>query len=290
VAAALTIQALKERLSHVHLEGQQSGRTLKTGWSAIDAALGGGLPVGALHEWFGGTAPAGAAASASGKTPPPDPERAARRPDTRRADGWRPPLCLLAHLAWQALVASTPPRWIIWIGKACFPYPGILVRDAGSDQRLLAQSLFISAPSAESRLDAIDLALRSTAVDAVIADGSALSMAATRRIQLLAGKYQTLACILRPPWEQHAPSCAQTRWLVRCAPPAPRSARTSFAPRWCVELLRCKGVPIDNHHGPWVLEWDSDTRTLHLSSEVVHPARTAQQPARPRGRRPARSA
>jgi len=270
VAAGSTIQALKERLNCVNLAHARADRTLSTGWRPVDAALGGGLLAGALHEWFGACAHA--------------------NPPGRRGL-WSPPLCILVHLAWRAFAAHSPPRWAIWIGQQCFPYPGVLVRDAGTDQRLLEHSLWVAAPTADSRLWAIDLALRSSAVGVVIADGSAFSMAASRRIQLLAEKHQTFACLARPPWEQDALSCAQTRWLVRWAPHVSPSAGVVFKPRWNVELLRCKGVQIANHHGPWILEWDSDTCTLDLSSEMAHSARDPQeQPAHTRPNRTARSA
>jgi hypothetical protein len=81
---------------------------------------------------------------------------------------------------------------------------------------------------------AIDLAMRSAAVNVVIADCSRLRMAESRRLQLAAERGRALALLARPAWEGGELSAASTRWRVR------RSPSPSSAPRWIVELLRCK--------------------------------------------------
>ncbi len=248
MALATTIQALREKLGSTHPENAGEDRALiKTAWPEIDAALGGGLLAGALHEWFGLA-------------------RHDNRSDSPRT--WKPPICVPVHLAWQALEVDLQTRWAVWVGRRCFPYPSVLVR--GIDSRLLERSLFVTAGNADSRLWAIDVAVRSPSVGVVIADGSTFSMAATRRVQLLAKRHKTFVLIVRPPKEQDELSAAQSRWLVRWEPHAPGTGNVFLHPRWRMELLRCKGVPIERTS--WVLEWDHDTSTLHLSSEMAHPA------------------
>ena len=253
---ATTIQTLQSKLNDTCHENMGQGRVLQTGWSGIDVDLGGGLLAGALHEWFG---------------------LAARGHNVASLRTWSPPICVLVHLAWQALEASSRTRWIVWVGRRCFPYPSILVRGRGTDHRLLERSLFVTAHSANDRLWAIDLALRSSSVGVVIADGSTFSMAATRRVQLLAQRHQTLALMVRPPWEQGELSAAQSRWLIRWEPHASTTKSVLLKPRWSVQLLRCKGVQYEKAHTTWALEWNSDTSTLNLSSEMVRQARSSKE-------------
>src|SRR5690606_1330400 len=138
---------------------------------------------------------------------------------------------------------------------------------AAGDQLLLERSLFIDAPDRASRLWAIDLALRSPAVGAVVADGSGLDMASTRRLRLAArasgGGGGGFCLLLRPGSERKALSAAQTRWVVRPAPTVGRRAR------WMSELVRRKGAaPASSaSQGARVapgrmrllLEWDHET-------------------------------
>ncbi len=249
---AATIQALREKLNIASLDHAGHGGVLKTGWPDIDTALRGGLLAGALHEWFG---------------------LAPRRHHEASLRTWSPPLCVLVHLAWQALEADSRPRWTVWVGRRCFPYPGVLVRDRGTDRRLLERSLFVTTRNADSRLWAMDLALRSSSVSVVIADGSTFSMAATRRVQLLAKRYRRFVLTVRPPWEQGELSAAQSRWLIRWEPHAPTTRSVFLNPGWSVELLRCKGVHPEMARAMWALEWDGDTSTLNLSSEMARQAR-----------------
>lgn len=256
MALATTIQALREKLNHANFDHTGRGDVLRTGWGDIDAALGGGLLAGALHEWLG-LASCGRS-GASLRT-------------------WSPSICVLTHLAWQILEVGSQARWTVWIGRRCFPYPSVLVRGRGVDRRLLERSLFVATRHAGDRLWATELALRSSSVGAVIVDGSTFSMAATRRVQLLAKRRQTPVLMARPPWEQSKLSAAQSRWLIRWEPCAPTPTNLFPSPRWSVELLRCKGTLFEKSRDAWVLEWNRDTSALRLSSEMAHQDRPAKE-------------
>jgi hypothetical protein len=293
---AATIRALAaqlDRLSTASFGPAEPAPPLTTGWSAIDAALAGGLRRDALHEWFGPTPPATDTSSpAATEKSRPKTAPAARAQRTR----WRPPTCVLVHLAHRALDTDSQPGWVVWVGRRCFPYPHVLVRGliaenlttdapaapnapAAPDSRLLERSLFVAVRTADHRLLTADLALRSPAISTVIADGSGFSMPATRRLQLLAQRHQTPALLVRPPQEQAELSAAHSRWLLRWEPavdPPPRAQ-----PRWQVELLRCKGVPLERLQGPWLLEWNGDTGALNLPATLGHPARSTQAPPGP---------
>jgi len=247
------------------------GDVLQTGWTEVDQSVG-PLPSG-MHEWFGVTDDSyrgdqppirrGAGARESGTRRSGTRKSGARGSDARQS--WAPPMCLLAHLAGRVVRAE--PRWIVWIGQRCFPYPAVLI-GKDRDRALLDRSLFVRADGTDLRVWAMDVALRCRAVGAVIADGGGMSMAATRRIQLVAQAHRAWAMLARPPWERHELSAAQTRWFVRQA----LSENTAFvSPRWTLELLRCKGV---HHIGPrrWALEWNVATSTLDLSTPLAHPA------------------
>ncbi|RIK62532.1 MAG: hypothetical protein DCC65_17370, partial [Planctomycetota bacterium] len=228
---------------------------ISTGWAEIDAALGGGLPAGGLHEFFG-VEEAG-------------PREAAAPPARGSLPLWTPPLCFLIHLAWQALDRDAACPWVVWIGARCHPYPRALVRGRPPDRRLLERSLFVAPRDAAERLWAIDLALRSAAVAAVVADGGALDRAATQRVQLLAKNRSKVVFAARPPWERTRLSAAQTRWHVRAAPPRIGKKAGGVAPGWSVELLRCKGVRPAQDHRAWLLEQSRDEGLIHLSARLA---------------------
>jgi len=261
--------------------GQKPRSVLSTGWAEVDAALGGGLARGGLHEWFGlvsALRSAGRAAPTSIAPPIAGGIRdVSRGPDENTRPGrepWRPPVGVLIHLAWRVLDADAAGRWTVWIGRRCFPYPAVSLRRGGRDRRLLERSLFVSPRTAVDRLWAIDLALRSSAVGAVIADGSEMNLPATRRIQWVAKNHGALAFLVRPPWERAEPSAAHTRWLVRRS--ATGGATGSANPAWTIELLRCKGVHLRMATDAWRLEWNRAACTLHLSSAMADSTGDAQ--------------
>jgi len=260
--------------------------TVPTGWPAVDAALtptqspalgepagpdadvpAHGLMRGKVHEWFGlalGEAGPGEPRSGRGNL-----AGAARAP-------WRPPLCILSHLVWQALLPRRQgldlrgsASRVAWIGRRVWPYPHILLRGAHApDEQLLTRSLLVDPPDGASRLWAIDLALRCPAVAAVVADGSGLGMSETRRLQLAAEAGSRnggggFALLARPPGEARELSAAATRWWVEPAP-APNGR-----PRWTIELRRVKGMQGSPSGHRWTLEWDHAQGVVISSSDVV---------------------
>mgnify|MGYP001606158046 FL=1 len=141
------IQAIERKHIQRNDADRKTGGVFSTGWAEVDRALGGDLPLGGLHEWFG-LAPASANASRDQKI-------------------WRPPVCVAIHFASRVLETGEPGRWAVWIGRRCFPYPAALLRRDGADRAFLQRSLFIAPRNQTDRLWAIDLALRSPAVSVV---------------------------------------------------------------------------------------------------------------------------
>ncbi len=252
-------------------------RPLPTGWGAIDRALTphtgpaggerepptGGLPGGAIHEWFLDLEERPAPASA-----PPD------------RDNWFAPLALLTHLAWRTIEAGDAQdgaagRLVVWIGRRCRVFVGAMAGLPGaapSARTLIARSLVVNPPDGASALWAIDLALRSPAVGAVVADARGLDMACSRRLQLAAEAGGGLALLARPARERAALSAAATRWLVRPTPARPGVWAPSA--RWSVELLRRKGTtgwsgPSANGGRRWILEMNRAQGVVCVPADVA---------------------
>jgi hypothetical protein len=196
----------------------------------------------------------------------------------------------------RRLAATMTARWIVWVGRRCFPYPAALVNEtiAGGATSLSNEidppplwqrSLFVqeknsSAGANMDRLWAADLALRCDAVGAVLADGSGFDMAATCRLQVVAASQGKPIFLVRPPWERSVLSAAHSRWHVRPAAGAadqPDDHRqTGVHPQWLVTLHRCKGVSPGVCPCSWMMEWDRGTGSVHLSAVLAdHAASTA---------------
>lgn len=219
--------------------GEASPRTARipTHWPDIDRALGGGLALGSVHEWFG----LHDGAEARGE------ERG----------GWLPPLTVLLHLARRA--STHRAGLVVWIGARCHPSPPAMPRD------LLSRSLFVSCDTRDQRVWAIDLSLRCAGVCAIIADASGLTMAESRRCQLAAAAGGVgevggaLALLARPARERAHLSAARTRWLVCSA------SFTEHGPGWSIDLLRCKGVrPTPEDARRWVVRHEHATGDVYL--------------------------
>jgi hypothetical protein len=132
------------------------------------------------------------------------------------------------------------------------------------DLRLLEASWFATVPakraaSGRRRVPAAELeplawmieqAIRNRGIAAVVADGSGLAMAATRRLHLAAQSAAaagtpTLCLLLRPPWERQVISAAATRWEVEACLEIGQAATAGTAreglPCWRVTLAKCRG-------------------------------------------------
>ncbi len=227
---------------------------VSTGWETMPT-----LATGAIHEWF--SAAYGDGAGMRHGSP----------------KDWLPPLGMLIHIAHRAMTAGSNQgrSRVLWIGRRLWPYPRSLINPLGTDRSLLERSVFVDPPSRDERVWAIDLALRCGAVAAVIADGSGLTMAESRRLQLGAAAGRTLGLIARPEWELSQLSAARTRWRV-----GPARSGTN-EPRWVVELLRCKGARLREDARRWLAWWERETGFVHMAADV--PDRPGQTAGPPRG-------
>lgn len=247
------------------------------------------LRMGSIHEWIGPdtNAPSSGSGSAPGSAPRSAP----------RSASWSAPICVLVGLARAITKARHASGILLWVGARCHPTPQTLIArethpatgQTRADRSLLDRSVFIDAPDAATRLWAIDVALRSSAIACVVGDAQHFDMAATRRLQLAAEQTGTVALLARPYAERRTLSAASSRWLVTPAPrvTAPHvhpSKERSRSPCWQIELLRQKGLgldhphdakqaiqtPRDSHPSPLYMEWDHHACALIASSPLEH--------------------
>jgi protein ImuA len=215
---------------------------LALGVAAIDAALGGGLAFGALHE----LAPA-------------------LPLDAGAATGFA-----------AALAALTPAQHpLLWIqsdfGRAeggVLYGPGLDLFGFGLDRLII-----LTVAKAADVLWAMEEALRSRAVRIVVgemADERHADDRAIRRLSLTAREAGGLGLLLRPR-ASCAPSAAATRWQIATAPGMRDEfgglGRTTFA----LSLTKNRRGPC----GRWLVAWDHHDHVFHpaLSVGVVETAR-----------------
>jgi protein ImuA len=182
---------------------------------AVDRVLpGGGLARGCLHELCGA------------------PERAAA-----------------AGFAAVLLGRLSADGHALWIGPRGDLYAPGLAAQGLPPERLIV----VRARGRDARLWALEEALRSPGLSAVLAEVDRLSLTQSRRLQLAAEATGVTALLLRPLAACDAPSAAVTRWTITPLPEAATGAapRAWQPPRWRVELVRCRG----GRTGAWAIAW-----------------------------------
>lgn len=192
----------------------------------LDAALGGGLERGRLHEAY-----------------------AVEEADLVAAAGFALML---------ALRVGGRSGNIVWLSERRrdgAPLHGPGVAELGADP---ARLLFVTVPDERTLLKAAADVVRSPAAGtAVIVPGPRprhLDLTATRRLTLFAERSGVTVLLVRG-LEAEAPSAAATRWRVAAAPSTPLLADAPGGPAFAVDLVRRRGGPPSVG---WRLEWDRD--------------------------------
>jgi protein ImuA len=203
-----------------------------TGHEALDAALGGGLSRGRLHELF--AAEADDAASAAG---------------------------LAAMLALRvATLCSGAEAPILWLKSdeaerrsGRLHVPGLVELGGKAGALVLA-----IAPDSKALLRAAADAARSPGLGALVVECwgkcPALDLTASRRLSLAAEQSGVTLLLLRQE-AVPSPSAADTRWKVAAAESRAIEANAPGPPRFEIELLRRRAGPSGMR---WRLEWDRD--------------------------------
>ncbi|WP_303983575.1 ImuA family protein [Dongia mobilis] len=232
--AALRRQiALLEKLSQAGMGGPATTRALTWGLNAIDLHLpGGGLALGALHEFAG------------------------HGPDLEEASLAAAAVARLMGRRQQHGNGST-----LWIARQRDLYARALPERGVDPDRLLHLRIKRNADA----LWAMEEALRCAGLNAVVAEISALDLTQSRRLQLAAEKSGIPALVIRRGGRadqlRHLgsqPIAAVTRWRIGPAPSLgiealPHPALPG-APRWQIELWRCRG----GRPGTWLIEEHED--------------------------------
>lgn len=234
------IADLKSRIAGSGAEGASGSGLIPLGAEAAGVLPGGGLRKGALHE-----------------------VAAAAYRDMGAATGFA------AALASAAMKHSALP--VLWCEAARPPFDmgrldGAGLAAFGIDPARLLVAL---PPSDTDCLWIMEEALRAEAFAAVIGEvdgrSAALTLSATRRLQLAAEETETPA-LLFTGHGKAAASVAVTRWHVAAAPGADvpgveAGERLPGAPRWSVSLMRCRG----GRPGTWLTSWNAEDAALSFA-------------------------
>jgi protein ImuA len=209
------LDRLRARLARLDHGDRADRPILPLGLAAVDRVLpGGGLARGCLHELCGA-------------------------PDRAAAAGFT--AALLGRLAADGHA--------LWIGPRDDLYAPGLIAQGLPPERLIV----VRAGPRDARLWALEEALRSPGLTAVLAEVDRLTLTQSRRLQLAAEAKGVTAFLLRPLAACDAPSAAVTRWRITPLPEgaADDASRAWRPPCWRVELVRCRG----GRTGAWAIAW-----------------------------------
>lgn len=225
-ATAEQLRALRQEVAGLERwQAEAQPRRVALGHPEMDAALGGGLEPGRLHEVF--AAEPGDAASASG---------------------------------FAAMLAARLGGGILWLRQeqagrqgGALHAPGLC--EIGIDPARLILGVL---PDPLAVLTAAGEAARCPGVGVVVAElwrtPRVLDLTATRRLSLAAETSGASVLLLRVEAEAK-PTAAQSRWSVGTAASVPLEAGAPGYPALSVALTRHRGGPPG---GPWQVEWDRD--------------------------------
>jgi protein ImuA len=217
------LEKLRARLARLDHGDRADRPILPFGLAAVDRVLpGGGLACGCLHELCGA-------------------------PDRAAAAGFA--TALLGRLAADGHA--------LWIGPRDDLYAPGLIAQGLPPERLIV----VRAGSRDTRLWALEEALRSQGLTAVLAEVDRLTLTQSRRLQLAAEAKGVTGFLLRPlsacdtpsATMSGTPTAAMTRWRITPLPAAATgdAARAWEPPCWRVELVRCRG----GRTGAWAIAW-----------------------------------
>jgi len=220
---------LRRNLASIAGGGRLSGdKRIATGHPVLDAALGGGLARGRVHELFAATSDD--AASATG---------------------------FAAMLALRTVGRRAPVFWLRTDEAerrgGSLHAPGLAELGGDPDSLVLGQ-----APDAKALLRGAADAARCPGLGVLVVECwgkcPALDLTASRRLALAAEQSGVTLLMLRLEAEP-SPSAADTRWAVGAAPSQALEANAPGAPMFEITLLRRRAGPAGMR---WRLEWDRD--------------------------------
>ncbi len=113
---------------------------------------------------------------------------------------------------------------------------------------------------------ALEEGLKSGALGAVVGEVREASFTATRRLTLASQTHRVPSLLVRAGGGLMA-SAAATRWRVTSLPSAagPFDDKAPGAPRWYLELLRCRG----GRPHSWTVDWQHETGSFNLAAPLA---------------------
>lgn len=226
------LEALRRQVSHLERGSSPAGSGLfSTGSQTMDAALGGGLLRGALHEVF-----------------------ARQIMDEPSAASFAVTLALRA-------AEDLPVVWVrqdfVGLEMGEIYAPGLAELGLSPDRLIL-----VRVRDAPSVLRAGEEAGRCPPLGAVLIEPwgnpKVLDLVASRRLALAAGRSNVPLFMVRAGGTP-APSAAATRWSIAAAPSAPLEAEAPGHPAFAVSLMRDRAGSAGHN---WIVEWDRDNRAF----------------------------
>ena len=173
---------------------------------------------------------------------------------------WRDSSSLHTGYLHAGSLHAIPLHAIVWIGRSAWPTPYSISQIASattsSPDALIKASLFIDPPNDKLKLWTIETALRSRAVNLVVAECPRISLTTTKRLSLAAQNNGTTALLLRNIRDSVKPSCATTRWIIT---PTPSSHET---PLWDLSLLKIKGNALRS--SSWLVGIDGTSSNVSM--------------------------
>jgi protein ImuA len=124
--------------------------------------------------------------------------------------------------------------------------------------------ILVEATKPAELLWAVEEGARTKGLAAVVVDGVAPDLTASRRLQLAAEAADGLVFLLAA-GRQRAASTALTRWFVASAPSRP-DADGPGRPCWKIELWRCRG---GGRPQDWMVEWDDAALSLSMAPQMA---------------------
>jgi protein ImuA len=225
-----SLESLKTRIAGIErARAVETAAVAGTGHLGIDAALGGGLARGRVHEVF-----------------------AAQAEDAGCAAGFVAGLALRLGLR----VGGT----LVWLREIQAEKQGGRLHAPGLVEIGLdpARVIIGVLPDPLSVLRAAADVVRCPEVGVAVIElwrePRLLDLTASRRLALAAETSGVTVIALRIA-ASPSPSAAQTRWQVSAAPSLPMEANAPGYPAWRVELLRQRGRPSG---GDWRVEWNRE--------------------------------
>jgi protein ImuA len=150
----------------------------------------------------------------------------------------------------------------LWIGTRRMVFPAALKRFGVEPHQLI----FISPSKEKDVVWAMEEALKTEGISAVVGEIRDIDFTASRKFQLATEKSRTTGFLLRHQPRNMGTVAAVARWKMRSLGSVPEAGMPGVGvPRWRVQLLRVRnGTP-----GEWTVEWNNTSGLKISDNETI---------------------